>query len=198
VAKLGERAEKVRTRAVGPDEDNMLRSPVTAAGQPSTCASPACPRKHPARQRPRQAGSPRYGRLTGTPGTGPPNGRPTRSAGRCKLVFCDLGTPGPAGTYTTNSVTSSPPAGYPANPSGSSTRPRTDRDKAQLFAACRSGSIAVLVGSTRRWVSAPTSRTGPSPCITSTPPGGPPTSRSGRDASSARATSIPRFRSCGT
>ena len=54
------------------------------------------------------------------------------------------------GTSTTNSATSSSPAACPARRSGSSTRPKTDRDKGELFAACRAGTVAVLIGSTEK------------------------------------------------
>jgi hypothetical protein len=75
---------------------------------------------------------------------------------------------------------------------------KTDRDKAQLFAGCRSGSVAVLIGSTEKMGVDTNVKDRAIALHHLDAPGGPPTSRSGRDASSARATSIPRSRSCGT
>ena len=54
------------------------------------------------------------------------------------------------GTSTTNSATSSPPAACRARSIRFVHDAKTDRDKGELFAACRAGTVAVLVGSTEK------------------------------------------------
>jgi hypothetical protein len=150
VAKLGERAERVRTRAVGPDEDNLLK--ISGDGRRAALDL----------------------RLTGlsqeTPGKAAvvagrvtaiwkahrdaeyraPNGAPYPVRGSLQLVFCDLGTPGPGWNVYDELRDQLVARGLPREAVQFIHEAKTDRDKAQLFAACLIGSIAVLIGSTEK------------------------------------------------
>ena len=70
--------------------------------------------------------------------------------GALQLVFCDLGTPGDGWNVYDELRTHLAARGVPADAVRFIHEARTDRDKARLFAACRSGSVAVLVGSTEK------------------------------------------------
>jgi N12 class adenine-specific DNA methylase/SAM-dependent methyltransferase len=150
VADLGERAERVRSRAVGPEEDNMLAIsgdgrraaldlrlvglPQTTPGKTEAAATriAAIWRAHQDRE---------YLAPDGTP-------YPVR--GSLQLVFCDLGTPGPGWNVYDDLRDQLVARGLPRGAIRFIHEAKTDRDKAQLFAACRSGSVAVLVGSTEK------------------------------------------------
>ena len=125
VRDLGDRAAKVRNRAVGPDEDNMLK--ISGDGRRAALDLRL---RRPAADDP---GQDRRGRRpdrrdldgsTGTTSTSPPAASRTRCAGRCSWCSATWAPPAPAGTSTTSSATSSSPAACPARRSGSSTRPR--------------------------------------------------------------------------
>ena len=150
VANLGERAERVRSRAVGPEEDNMLA--ISGDGRRAALDL----------------------RLVGLPQTTPgkteaaatriaaiwrahrdheylaPDGTPYPVRGSLQLVFCDLGTPGPGWNVYDELRDQLVARGLPRGAVRFIHEAKTDRDKAQLFAACRSGSVAVLVGSTEK------------------------------------------------
>ena len=199
VRDLGDRAAQVRNRAVGPDEDNMLK--ISGDGRRAALDL----------------------RLVGLPQTTPgkiaaaadriaaiwqahrddeyfaPDGIPYPVRGSLQLVFCDLGTPGPgwnAYDELRDQLTARglPARGDPVHPRGQD-RPGQGPAVRRLPHRRASPSWSAPP---RRWASAPTCKTGPSPCTTSTPPGGPPTSPSAKAASSARATSTPKSRSSGT
>ena len=142
---------QVRNRAVGPDEDNMLKISgdgrraaldLRLVGLPQDTPGKIARRRRPDRRdlaRPPRRRVPRPRRH---PVPGP------------RVAAAGVLRPGhpraTAGTSTTSSATSSPPAGCPATPVRFIHDAKTDRDKAQLFAACRSGHVAVLVGSTEK------------------------------------------------
>ncbi len=150
VAQLGERADKVRSRAVGPAEDNMLKisgdgrraaldlrlvgldqeTPGKAAVAADRIAS--IWREH--RDREYQA----------------PDGTAYPVRGALQLVFCDLSTPGPGWSVYEDLREHLVERGLPRESVRFIHEAKSDRDKAQLFAACRSGRVAVLVGSTEK------------------------------------------------
>lgn len=69
--------------------------------------------------------------------------------GACQLLLCDQGTPGPGGTQTYGRLKAALIArGVPAQMIRFAHEARTDKARAALFAACRDGSVAVLIGST--------------------------------------------------
>jgi hypothetical protein len=150
VAKLGERAERVRTRAVGPDEDNMLKIsgdgrraaldlrlaglPQETPGKAAVAAGRIAAIWHGHRDQEYRA----------------PDGTAYPVRGALQLVFCDLGTPGPGWNVYDELRDQLTARGLPREAVRFIHEAKTDRDKAQLFAACRSGSVAVLVGSTEK------------------------------------------------
>ena len=150
VAALGDRAEKVRARAVGPDEDNMLKIssdgrraaldlrlaglPQETPGKTAVAASRIAAIWHDSRDAEYRA----------------PDGRPYPVRGSLQLVFCDLGTPGPGWNVYDELRDLLVARGLPRETVRFIHEAKTDRDKAQLFAACRSGSVAVLIGSTEK------------------------------------------------
>ncbi len=78
------------------------------------------------------------------------SGTPHPRPGALQLVFCDLSTP--ADTWNVYSELRRQLTGAGVNPAAVRFihEAKTDRDKADLFAACRDGRIAVLVGSTEK------------------------------------------------
>ena len=150
VADLGDRAAKVRNRAVRPDEDNMLKIsgdgrraaldlrllglPQTTLGKITTAAD-------------------RIAAIWNAHQDDEyfdPDGIPYPVRGSLQLVFCDLGTPG-AGWNAYDELRRQLVArGLPPEAIRFIHEAKTDRDKAQLFAACRTGRVAVLVGSTEK------------------------------------------------
>ncbi|HET9894634.1 MAG TPA: helicase-related protein [Streptosporangiaceae bacterium] len=150
VAELGDRAERVRSRAVGPDEDNMLK--VSGDGRRAALDL----------------------RLVGldqeTPGKvvvaaeriaaiwrdhrdheyKAPDGTAYPVRGSLQLVFCDLGTPGPGWNVYEDLRQQLTALGLPRESVRFIHEAKTDRDKAQLFAACRAGRVSVLIGSTEK------------------------------------------------
>jgi N12 class adenine-specific DNA methylase/SAM-dependent methyltransferase len=150
VRDLGDRAAKVRNRAVGPDEDNMLK--ISGDGRRAALDM----------------------RLLGLPQTAPgkiaaaadriaaiwkahqddeyfdPDGIPYPGRGSLQLVFCDLGTPGPSWNAYDELRDQLTARGLPSQAIRFVHEAKTDRDKARLFAACRTGGVAVLVGSTEK------------------------------------------------
>ena len=150
VRDLGDRAARVRNRAVDPDEDNMLK--ISGDGRRAALDL----------------------RLLGLPQTTPgkitaaadriaaiwsshqddeyfdPGGVPYPVRGSLQLVFCDLGTPGPGWNAYDELRDQLVARGLPSEAIRFIHEAKTDRDKAQLFAASRAGRVAVLIGSTEK------------------------------------------------
>jgi hypothetical protein len=150
VAELGERADKIRNRAVGPEVDNMLK--VSGDGRKAALDL----------------------RLIGQPMTTPgkidaaadriaaiwaehrdqvyrsPDGEAAPVRGSLQIVFCDLGTPNDGWNVYGELRDQLTARGLPREAIRFVHDARTDRDKGELFAACRAGSVAVLIGSTEK------------------------------------------------
>jgi N12 class adenine-specific DNA methylase len=150
VADLGDRAEQVRQRKVGPEEDNMLK--ISGDGRRAALDLRLVGLRQDTPGKVTMAA----GRIAAIWRAHcnheyfSPNGSAYPVRGSLQLVFCDLGTPGPDwnayGELRDQLVSHDVP--------GEQIRfihdAKTDRDKAQLFAACRAGRVAVLVGSTEK------------------------------------------------
>jgi N12 class adenine-specific DNA methylase/predicted RNA methylase len=150
VADLGERADKIRNRAVRPEEDNMLKvsgdgrraaldlrligQPMTVPGKIEAAAS-------------RIAVLWTAHRDDAYPAA---DGRDAAVRGSLQLVFCDLGTPGDGWNVYDELRGQLTARGLPRQAIRFVHEARTDRDKGELFAACRAGSVAVLIGSTEK------------------------------------------------
>lgn len=152
VAGLAERAERVRSRAVRPEEDNMLKISgdgrkaaldlrlVGEVADGTTKVAAAAERIaqvfHDSRE------------FLYTEATGEISDR----HGGFQMVFCDLGTPGGRGTFNAYDELRDHLVrrGVPEGEIRFVHEAGDDRAKAELFAACRAGTVAVLVGSTEK------------------------------------------------
>lgn len=77
-------------------------------------------------------------------------GEPHPSAGPLQLVFCDLGTPGDNWNTYDALKAELVDRGIPQDMVRFIHEAKNDAEKARLFAACRTGQVAVLVGSTQK------------------------------------------------
>jgi N12 class adenine-specific DNA methylase len=77
-------------------------------------------------------------------------GRPSRVRGALQIVFCDLGTPKDGFNVYDELRTALTLRGIPREKVRFVHEANNDRDKAMLFAACRRGEVAVIIGSTER------------------------------------------------
>jgi len=149
---LAKRAEKVRNRTVRPDEDNMLavtgdgrraaldlrlvgHTPDPAGGKTAAAAEQIATIWRANRDRPYRDDA----------------HQPAHRTGSLQLVFCDLGTPKPGEWSIYSELRSQLVArGVPEHQVRFVHEAGNDRAKADLFAACRDGRVAVLVGSTEK------------------------------------------------
>jgi N12 class adenine-specific DNA methylase len=147
---LGERAEAIRRREVGPEEDNMLKvcmdgrkaaldlrmlgRPMTVPGKIDTAAD-------------RIAALWQAHRDDAYPG---PDGTDAPVRGSLQLVFCDIGTPGGNWNVYDELRDQLAARGLPRDGVKFVHDAKTDRDKGELFAACRAGAVSVLIGSTEK------------------------------------------------
>ena len=152
VGELVKRAEDVRGRVVSPEEDNMLKiagdgrraaldlrlvgqDPDPAGGKAAVAADRIARWYH------------------ATKGAVYPDvsGGPSRRLGGLQLVFCDLGTPHPGAWSVYEELRGQLTArGVPEHLVRFVHEAGDDRAKAELFAACRDGRVAVLIGSTEK------------------------------------------------
>ena len=147
---LARRAEAVRSHAVLPDEDNMLK--ISSDGRQAALD-------------PRLTGlpAPETGKLDVAAQTiariehqhrddtyYDADGTLLPVTGSLQIVFCDLGTPGGKSRWNAYEYLRGKLAGYGVDPRKVRFmhEAKTDKAKAELFAAARAGKIAVLIGST--------------------------------------------------
>src|ERR1022692_2665741 len=150
VAGLGRRAEAIRNRAVAPEEDNMLK--VSGDGRRAALD-------------PRLIGLPQAvpGKLAAAANRIAaiwqehrddeylaPDGIICPVRGSLQLVFCDLGTPGPGWNAYHEFRDQLTGHGLSREAVRFVHDAKTDTDLARLFAACRSGHVALLVESTEK------------------------------------------------
>ena len=151
VAELGTRAEAVRSRAVRPEEDNMLK--ISGDGRAAALDLRLVGRERPEGPTKIDVAAEhitaiwrqhRHDRYLDTAGEAHP--RP----GALQLVFCELGTPAERWNVYDELRAQLVARGVPAEAVRFIHEAKDDRAKAELFAACRAGSVAVLVGSTEK------------------------------------------------
>lgn len=152
VARLAERAELVRNRAVDPTEDNMLK--ITGDGRRAALdlrlvGEPTAPDSNKlavaADTIARIHGETRELRYLDI------HGEPAPRPGALQLVFCDTSTPNGDGWNAYTELRQLLAArGVPAERVRFIHEASSDDAKAKLFAACRDGRVAVLVGSTEK------------------------------------------------
>ncbi|MEI2815868.1 MAG: DEAD/DEAH box helicase family protein [Microthrixaceae bacterium] len=150
VADLASRAERIRNRAVDPSEDNMLKvtgdgrraaldlrlvgeDPASEGGKLTVAAERIAALHHATRD---LRYTDEHGQLTLRPGA-------------LQLVFCDVSTPAAAGWNAYDELRDLLiRRGVDAESIRYMQDAKTDVAKAKLFAACRDGTVSVLVGST--------------------------------------------------
>jgi len=150
VRDLGERAAQVRTRAVRPDEDNMLKISGDGRRAALDLRLVGLPQDTPGKI---AAAADRIAAIWAACDDDEyfdPGGLPYPGRGSLQLVFCDLGTPGPGWNAYDELRAQLTTRGLPPEKVRFIHDAKTDRDKARLFAACRTGAVAVLVGSTEK------------------------------------------------
>ncbi len=150
VAELGDRAEKVRNRAVTPEEDNMLKISGDDRRAALNLRLAGLPQDTPGKIETAAARIAGIWEAHHDHAYTAPNGSPYQARGALQLVFCDLGTPGPSWNAYDELRGQLAARGVPREEIRFIHEAKTDRDKGQLFAACRNGSVAVLIGSTEK------------------------------------------------
>jgi len=150
VAELGDRADKVRTRAVGPGEDNMLKISGDGRRAALDLRLVGLDQETPGKTAVAAERIAAIWRDHHDHEYRTPDGIPYPVRGSLQLVFCDLGTPGPGWSVYEDLRDRLVRRGLPRESVRFIHEAKTDRDKAQLFAACRAGRVAVLVGSTEK------------------------------------------------
>lgn len=156
IRELDERVDQIRSRGVQPGEDNMLR--VSTHGRlaaldlrlvlPDSITStidPAHTKVWAAADRIAEVWAANKDRVYLDPASGEPS--PIRGA--FQLVFCDLSTPQPDQWNVYEGLRDALyDRGLPLGSVRFIHEARNDAEKGRLFAECRSGHVAVLIGST--------------------------------------------------
>jgi N12 class adenine-specific DNA methylase len=151
VADLARRAEAVRARRVGPEEDNMLA--ISNDGRLGALDLRLVGRERPEGPTKLDVAADRIAAIWAEHRSdrfldeaGEPHPRP----GALQIVFSDLGTPKDAWNVYDQLRKDLVARGMEASSIRFVHEARDDRAKQDLFRACRSGSVAVLVGSTEK------------------------------------------------
>jgi N12 class adenine-specific DNA methylase len=151
VATLAKRAEDVRKGMVRPEEDNMLR--ISSDGRAAALALRLVGGRTTEPQKGDVAAEniariyAQY-RDTVYPGA---DGEPHPRRGALQLVFADLGTPSPGEWSVYEQLRSDLVAsGVPREGIRFIHEARNDKEKGELFQACRDGRVSVLIGSTEK------------------------------------------------
>jgi hypothetical protein len=150
VTDLAERAEAIRNRAVDPTEDNMLK--VTGDGRRAAVDLRLVGGDPPAEGGKLTAAAQRIAAVhhaTRDNRYEDEHGQLTLRPGALQLVFCDVSTPASAGWNAYDELRDLlVRRGVEPGTIRYMQDAQTDAAKAALFAACRDGSVAVLIGST--------------------------------------------------
>jgi N12 class adenine-specific DNA methylase len=150
VTDLAERAERIRNRAVPPDEDNMLK--VTGDGRRAALDLRLVGIPQPEGTGKLHDAARRIARIhhdTRTWTYADATGQLALRPGALQLVFCDVSTPAAAGWNAYDELRDLLVArGVARDTIRYMQHATTDQAKAALFQACRDGTVAVLIGST--------------------------------------------------
>jgi hypothetical protein len=151
VAELGARAEAVRSRAVAPEDDNMLK--ISGDGRAAALDLRLVGRARPDGPTKIDVAAERIAAIWAEhrddrflDAAGRPHPRP----GALQLVFCELGTPSERWNVYDELRAQLVARGLPDGAIRFIHEAKDDRAKAELFAACRAGTVAVLIGSTEK------------------------------------------------
>jgi N12 class adenine-specific DNA methylase len=150
VADLAGRAERIRNRSVDPSEDNMLK--VTGDGRRAALDLRLVHLEAPANGGKLAVAAQRISAIhhaTRDLRFGDEHGQLTIRPGALQLVFCDVSTPAGDGWNAYDELrTLLVRRGVEPETIRYMQSAQTDAAKAKLFAACRDGSVAVIIGST--------------------------------------------------
>ncbi|MHA7241261.1 helicase-related protein [Arthrobacter sp. TMS1-12-1] len=154
IADIGDRAEQIRNRLVDATEDNMLK--VSTDGRkaaldmrlvdPEMDALVGETKISATADLLARVYEETKERIYNDPATGEPHPTP----GALQIVFCDLGTPSDKWNVYEQLREDLVMRGMPAEKIRFMHEAKNDAEKGRLFAACRSGDVAVLVGSTQK------------------------------------------------
>ena len=150
MTQLGERADAIRKGQVLPEEDNMLKVCTDGRKAALDLRLLDLPMTVPGKI---QAAADRIAELwrARRDDTYPaPGGQDAPIRGSLQLVFCDIGTPSDNWNVYEELRDQLTARGLPRESIRFVHDAKTDRDKGELFAACRAGTIAVLIGSTEK------------------------------------------------
>lgn len=152
VEQLADRADQVASRAVAPEDDNMLaictdgRKAALDVRMVNQATRPSGPTKV---DQAADAIVRTWEHTRDNTYLDPATGQPSAVTGGLQLVFCDLGTPNPDRWNAYDELRRQLVArGMPNGAIRYIHEAKTDVDKARLFAAARAGHVAVLIGST--------------------------------------------------
>nr|WP_176704916.1 helicase-related protein [Arthrobacter sp.] len=154
IADIGKRAEAVQQRLVDPHDDNMLKisSDGRKAALDMRLVDPTLEMLEGATKTSAAADlitgvyEKNKDRIYQDPATGGDHPTP----GALQIVFCDMGTPSKGWNVYDQLRDDLVSRGVPAEKVRFMHEAKNDADKGRLFAACRSGEVAVLVGSTQK------------------------------------------------
>jgi len=165
MTELSARADRVQNRSVGPEQDNMLK--IATHGRVAALDLRLLghnPGPDPGQHTKLAAAASRIAKIHhANAARRYPDSRDPAATGSLQIVFCDLGTPagrrnsssgpsGGAGRWTAYDElkTLLIARGVPAEKIRYVHEARNDKEKGELFAAARSGQVAVLLGSTEK------------------------------------------------
>ncbi len=153
IADLGDRADRVAGRMVDPTEDNMLK--ISSDGRKAALDLRVVdPSVEPEGQTKVSAAADAVAGVWQDTKDNryidPATGEQHPTPGALQIVFCDLSTPGEGWNVYDALRDALYARGLPVGSVRFIHEARNDREKAQLFAQCRAGQVAVLVGSTAK------------------------------------------------
>jgi N12 class adenine-specific DNA methylase/SAM-dependent methyltransferase len=151
IAELGQRADDVRSGRVDAETDNMLKITTQGKAAASDLRLVGRSSSEPGKIEVAADTIASIYRDTADRVYPGPDGEPHPAPGALQLVFADLGTPHPYRWNVYDALRAELAArGVPREKIRFIHEARNDKEKAELFAACRDGRIAVLIGSTEK------------------------------------------------
>jgi hypothetical protein len=149
---LGIVYDRVRSRTVAPEEDNMLK--ISTDGRKAALDMRVVAGERTAGECKLDVAAGNIARLyqhtKHLAYTDPASGRPSAIRGALQIVFCDLSTPGRGWNAYEELRWLLSEHGIPRERIRFIHEARNDAEKGRLFAACRAGHVSVLVGSTEK------------------------------------------------
>nr|AXV46415.1 helicase [Arthrobacter sp.] len=154
IADIGERAEAVQARQVHPTEDNMLK--ISSDGRKAALDMRLVDPTLEMLEASTKTGAAAdviagvYEKTKDSIFIDPDTKEDHPTPGALQIVFCDLGTPSKDWNVYDQLRDDLATRGVPREKVRFIHEAKTDSEKGRLFAACRSGDVAVLVGSTQK------------------------------------------------